>query len=53
VQSRGRIEEREGLTTMGCAASSVAAGVGYELSEKEAAELAVLEPHEEVRVVVS
>lgn len=37
---------------MGCAASSVAAGVGYELSEKEAAELAVLEPHEEVRVVL-
>lgn len=31
---------------MGCAASTA---VGYGLSEKEAAELAVLEPHEEVR----
>jgi hypothetical protein len=30
---------------MGCAVSTA---VGYELSETEAAELAVLEPHEEV-----
>lgn len=36
---------------MGCVASTPAAAVGYELSEKEAAELAVLEPHEEVCVM--